>query len=283
MFGKTEARKVATRTSTERPRDALRRNQDNTTNNMVAQGPVMAVPAQARLTSRGCPVSSDADDVQPWSRTRTISERSVASSVSTDTSDTRHSLLYPPSPLPRRCSTLHPGTKFSGYQTSGEKRYTVEVRIKEVDLSTSYLCGDLIIYGLTPQYPELATYFDAEIVGDRYDFRTGKWNSSFDTDLEHWRRFEHFKAIEKQCVSGDYVHDVSNSDVIFMRWKERFIVPVQKESKLKGATFAGFYYICFNRRSGRIDGLYYHAESEMYQRLYLTLNEDRKFGSCEFR
>eukprot|EP00035_Acanthoeca_spectabilis_P020940 m.435411 g.435411 ORF g.435411 m.435411 type:complete len:246 (-) comp17845_c0_seq1:214-951(-) len=189
----------------------------------------------------------------------------------------------PPSPFPKRSSMLYPGTKFTGYQTSGDKRYTVEVRIKEVDLSTSYLCGDLVIHGLTPQYPELRTYFDAEIIGDRHDFRTGKWNSSFEVDLAHWRRFEAFTKIEKDALSKDYVHDFAKSDTIFMRWKERFIVPVQKADRLKGASFAGFYYICFNRRTGRIDGLYYHKQSEMYQRLYLTLQEDRKFGSCDFR
>eukprot|EP00037_Helgoeca_nana_P018843 m.181985 g.181985 ORF g.181985 m.181985 type:complete len:248 (-) comp24615_c1_seq1:113-856(-) len=189
----------------------------------------------------------------------------------------------PSSPLSKRCSTLYPGTKFTGYQTSGDKRYSVEVRIKEVDLAKSYLCGDLVIYGLTPQYPELATYFDAEIVGDRYDFKTGKWNSSYDVDLEHWRRFEPFKEIEKKRVEGGGGSAPGDSNIIFMRWKERFIVPVQKNDKLKGASFAGFYYICFNRSSGRIDGLYYHAKSEMYQRLYLTIEEDRKFGSCDFR
>jgi hypothetical protein len=68
-----------------------------------------------------------------------------------------------------------------------------------------------------------------------------------------------------------------------MRWKERFVVPGADESKLKGASFAGFYYICFNRRTGRIDGLYYHSQSEMYQRLSLTLDEDRKFATFDFR
>lgn len=195
-------------------------------------------------------------------------------------------MITPLSPTPaKRCSTLYPGTKFSGYQTSGTQRYKVEVRVKEVDLSKSYLCGDLVIHGLTREFPELMTYFDAEIIGERYSFCTGKWSSSRAVDLEHWRRFEPFAAIEARHSGGDVPHDFESSDSIFMRWKERFIVPDKsaKESKLRGASFEGFYYICFNRRRGRIDGLYYHPESERYQRLYLTLDEDRKFGSCDFR
>jgi len=234
------------------------------------------------LTSRGfvdAHISDDDDGKELHAKANAVSKKEIEPVANADP----ESPLPFHSPNPKRCSTLYPGTKFCGYQTSGEKRYNVEVRIKEVDLSTSYLCGDLVIYGLTPQYPELATYFDAEIIGDRYDFRTGKWNSTFDVDLQHWRRFEPFAEIEKEYTAGKYVHDISSSDIIFMRWKERFIVPVQKANKLKGASFAGFYYICFNRSTGRIDGLYYHAQSEMYQRLYLTLEEDRKFGICDFR
>ena len=78
--------------------------------------------------------------------------------------------------------------------------------MKEVDLSKSYLCGDLVIHGLTPAHPTLATFFDAEIVGDRYGFRTGKWNSSLEVDLLHWRRFEAFAAVEKEFKrTGVYV------------------------------------------------------------------------------
>lgn len=180
------------------------------------------------------------------------------------------------------CSSLRPGVTFSGYQTSGDKRYRVEVNIKDVDLERSSLCGDLVIHGLTPQYPKLSTFFDAEVVGDRHGFKTGKWDASWKTDLQHWRRFDKFAEVEDRCLDDDFVYDVAGSDMIFMRWKERFIMPVQR-TKLKGASFAGFYYICLNRRTGCIDGLYYHAQSEMYQRLYLALEETRAFQTYEFR
>lgn len=178
------------------------------------------------------------------------------------------------------CSTLYPGCRFKGYQTSGDKRYEVEVHIREVDLKQSYLCGDLTIRGLTAEYPELVTCFDAEVIGDRYQFETGKWKATRNIDMQHWRRFRAFEGME----AGGKTLDPAHSDHIFMRWKEQFLVPDNSDSLSGGgASFAGFYYICFRRDTGQIEGLYYHSLSEMYQRLVLNIVSERKFGTYEFR
>lgn len=49
---------------------------------------------------------------------------------------------------------------------------------------------------------------------------------------------------------------------IFMRWKEYFLVPDHRVKTINGASFEGFYYICFNQASGTITGIYFHAKSE---------------------
>lgn len=51
---------------------------------------------------------------------------------------------------------------------------------------------------------------------------------------------------------------------IFMRWKEYFLVPDHRVKTISGASFEGFYYICFNQFKGTISGIYYHAKSEKY-------------------
>jgi len=61
-------------------------------------------------------------------------------------------------------------------------------RAQHVDLQGSYLCGDLMIKGLTEQYPELTTFFEAEIIGVHHAFITGKWEASEKVDLQHWVR-----------------------------------------------------------------------------------------------
>jgi hypothetical protein len=49
---------------------------------------------------------------------------------------------------------------------------------------------------------------------------------------------------------------------LFMRWKEYFLVPDHRVRTISGASFEGFYYICFNQVSGGIEGIYFHAKSE---------------------
>jgi hypothetical protein len=56
--------------------------------------------------------------------------------------------------------------------------------------------------------------------------------------------------------------DLRDGDVVFMRWKEHFLVPDHRVEGITGASFAGFYYICYNKRTGDINGYYYHQSSE---------------------
>lgn len=47
-----------------------------------------------------------------------------------------------------------------------------------------------------------------------------------------------------------------------MRWKEYFLVPDHRVRTISGASFEGFYYICFNQVEGTVSGIYFHAKSE---------------------
>ena len=41
-----------------------------------------------------------------------------------------------------------------------------------------------------------------------------------------------------------------------MRWKEQFLVPDHRVKHIAGASFAGFYYICYSKRENTIEGFY---------------------------
>lgn len=47
-----------------------------------------------------------------------------------------------------------------------------------------------------------------------------------------------------------------------MRWKEYFLVPDHRVRSISGASFEGFYFICFNQVLGTISGIYFHSKSE---------------------
>ncbi|KAG0320948.1 hypothetical protein BGZ99_004231 [Dissophora globulifera] len=191
--------------------------------------------------------------------------------------------------MPTRTCHLYQGSKFLGKQRSGTHSYEVMVDIKDVNLLDSMLSGYLHIKGLTDEYPTLTTFFDAEIVGPEYSFLTRKWDANEATDEEHWKLLDP-KLLQPQqqdappLTLSDIKYDFRERDVIFMRWKEHFLVPDHHVKGIMGASFAGFYYICYHKLTGQINGYYYHQSSEKFQQLFLGhVQERNSFGSYEYR
>ncbi|KAH8827060.1 vacuolar import and degradation protein-domain-containing protein [Flagelloscypha sp. PMI_526] len=139
---------------------------------------------------------------------------------------------------------LYPGSIFEGQQQSGRTSYDVTVTICDVDFNSSFLCGYLCIRGLTPEFPELTTYFDAEIIGSRYGFLTDNGLSEERKDLEHWQRFAPFRHLKHELRQPRLTMPDRDRGAVFMRWKERFLVPDHRVESIHGASFAGFYYVC---------------------------------------
>ena|SRR5690554_1496326 len=124
------------------------------------------------------------------------------------------------------------------------------------------------------------------MIGPRYSFLTRRpeWESSDKNDFAHWTKFTPFRSIAAAAKEPDFVlEDFDKKEHIFMRWKEYFLVPDHRVRQIFGASFAGFYYICFNQGSGEVSGIYYHAKSEKFQRLELERVQERSWGKVEFR
>ncbi|KAH8995389.1 vacuolar import and degradation protein-domain-containing protein [Lactarius akahatsu] len=188
-------------------------------------------------------------------RSAVSSTPSVPSSIRSDISPLQHS----PAPDPYIDITrirmrsqghhcLYPGATFQGTQKSGRNSYDVTVSIVDVDFSSSFLCGYLCIRGLTDDWPELTTYFDAEIIGSRYGFLTRGWGADEDGDMVHWARFPAFRHVKNKLRPPHLTMD-GYPGAVFMRWKERFLVPDHRVQDINGASFAGFYYVCVDFNS----------------------------------
>ncbi|KAL6907272.1 vacuolar import and degradation domain-containing protein [Trichoderma evansii] len=205
---------------------------------------------------------------------------------------------YDATPMPSDCtyirkipisasSFLRPGSKFRGTQQSERQVYDVQVEIKHVDLRESFLCGYLRIQGLTEDHPTLTTYFEGEIIGTKYNFFTkhDDWGANYKVDISHWSKFSAFRPYQKIARKGPItITDLAQRDHIFMRWKEHFLVPDHRVRTIIGASFEGFYYICFNQVKGEISGIYFHSKSEKFQQLELKHVPDRGcFSAQEFR
>ncbi|KAI5993876.1 vacuolar import and degradation protein-domain-containing protein [Pisolithus albus] len=137
---------------------------------------------------------------------------------------------------------LYPGATFTGSQTCGRNSYSVTVTIVDVDLSSSFLCGYLCICGVTEDWPELTTYFDGEIMGNRHGFLTQKWEASEQVDMSHWQQFPAFHYVRNKLKRPRLTMPDRHRDTIFMRWKERFLIPDHKA--VSGLSFEGFCYVC---------------------------------------
>jgi len=139
---------------------------------------------------------------------------------------------------------LYPGASFQGTQKSDKNSYDVTVTIVDVDFASSFLCGYLRIRGLTDDWPELTTYFDAEIIGSRYGFLTQNWGATEQEDMIHWSRFPAFRHVKNELKKPHWTMSDRDRGAVFMRWKEKFLVPDHRVQDISGASFAGFYYVC---------------------------------------
>ncbi|KAL4766241.1 vacuolar import and degradation protein-domain-containing protein [Aspergillus foveolatus] len=265
---------------------------DSTPDNALSPGVVSPQPALSRADDAIARADSEPLKVEmdtsasPSSMSRAEDERAMgrmspsrrsANSSSAVTSSPNASLLsYEFSNirlLPNYTSSfLRPGSKFTGTQQSDRQVYNVDVEIKHVDMAESYLCGYLRIQGLTEDHPTLTTFFEGEIIGTKHTFKTRNesWGASEKTDMLHWARFPAWRPLAKQAKRSDFTYwDFAERDHIFMRWKEHFLVPDHRVRTISGASFEGFYYICFNQVEGTVSGIYFHAKSEKYQQLDL--------------
>ncbi|KAJ2692023.1 hypothetical protein H4R19_006236 [Coemansia spiralis] len=184
---------------------------------------------------------------------------------------------------PTPCHDLYSGSRFRGEQSNGVRSYNVTVALKYVDMGVPELCGHFTICGLTTELPVLTTFFDAQIIGTGGDtFITNQWSATIDDDRAHWSLFPSFQQHRSRFERCDFEYRLEPSDRhVFMRWKERFVVPNHKLNRINGASYEGFYYVCYDRELGTIMGYYYHKESDSNQRLTLTHEKQVSFAHLE--
>ena len=111
----------------------------------------------------------------------------------------------------------------------------------------------------------MTTYFEGEIIGNnKHSFATNhpEWGSSWKLDKKHWEKFPAYRQLSSADKSANSSPNLMRREHVFMRWKENFLVPDHRVRNLRGASYEGFYYICFSRVTGSITGIYFHAQSE---------------------
>eukprot|EP00834_Sanchytrium_tribonematis_P005443 NODE_329_length_9526_cov_0.701708.p2 type:complete len:307 gc:universal NODE_329_length_9526_cov_0.701708:5545-4625(-) len=187
---------------------------------------------------------------------------------------------------PTHFQCIHSGAKFVGVQQSGKTSYNVEITINDVQLDKSYVSGYIMIEGITKAVDKLTTFFDGEMIGKHHSFLTRKWQTNEEIDKMHWVKFPSFRTFKYDAVMNheDFEFDVrQNQDFVYFRFKEHFLVPDHHIQQIPGASFAGFYYICIQLSTQRIQGYYYHSSSQWFQKLDLRYQPAYISHEFEFR
>lgn len=67
----------------------------------------------------------------------------------------------------------------------------------------------------------MTTFFDGEIISERYPFLTRKWEADEEVDIKHWKKFGAFSTHFSKTFNSDSFDyaELRNSDFVFMRWK----------------------------------------------------------------
>lgn len=125
---------------------------------------------------------------------------------------------------------------------------------QDVNFPESSCSGYLSISHLTDAHPHLTTFFTGEIIGPQYGFITGaKYGATEHDDMRHWGRFEQFRRpatrgdmMQPELLFRDPLPDRTRGetmpkerDFVFLRIKERFLVPDHTVRDISGASFAG--------------------------------------------
>ncbi|KAH7583433.1 uncharacterized protein HLK63_K12001 [Nakaseomyces glabratus] len=143
------------------------------------------------------------------------------------------------------------------------------------------------------------------------------YKSDDQTDLEHWLNFPAFRELfiaqhanlvkEDEEATPDFKkkrqsintlaelfmenqtqnegRNYLNDRYIFMRWKEKFLVPDAFVENVDGASYDGFYYVVHDQLTGCMQGFYYHQDAERFQQLELVpckKAQDLCNSSCTF-
>ncbi|KAJ1868317.1 hypothetical protein LPJ78_000255 [Coemansia sp. RSA 989] len=186
------------------------------------------------------------------------------------------------------CSLLQPGMRFRGIQRVAPhirdpahnaytrlrgvslEQWDVQVEIQTVDMGRGSVSGLMMAINV-PRLPKtVVTCWKGEIVDFvNYTPLTAKWRARCSDDSRHWSLF----PAVRNCSETSIFVLTGVTKVSF----------VNAEPRETGLTIEGFYYVCMNRKTGAIDGVYFDPATQPYQRLTLNVdaNNGMSFASAE--
>ncbi|KAJ1737959.1 hypothetical protein LPJ72_000028 [Coemansia sp. Benny D160-2] len=193
------------------------------------------------------------------------------------------------------CALLRPGMRFRGVQKIAPARrnagniingvgrsmavaeieqWEVDVVVQAVDMQRGRVAGLMRAIDVPWMPRAVTTSWEGEIIDFvNHSPMTGKWLASPSDDQKYWALFSAVRSHPETFLQrwpprlwGRRMPRVLE-EYVFMRWKETAFVNVEQSET--GLSIDGFYYICMQRTTGRIDGVYFDLSTQPRQRLSL--------------
>jgi len=155
---------------------------------------------------------------------------------------------------------LESGARYRGNQLSSGGSFTIEMVIDAVDQQQEIVCGTFEIHNISDKYELLTTYFEGEMAGSIYPFTTEP-PSATNPDIIHWKLFPEWRM---EYANAGSAYDIANSDFVYIKIKELFILPDPKSRSIPGASIDGHYYCCYYRNLDCFAGHYYYRNTSNF-------------------
>lgn len=150
---------------------------------------------------------------------------------------------------------LESGARYSGEQLTNGGSFRIEMIVDIVDTEQEFVCGTFEIHNISDRHELLTTYFEGEIVGNIYPF-TREACSVANPDIIHWRLFPEWK---REYMDGAY--SIADSDFLYIKIKELFLLPDPMRTAVPGASIDGHYYCCYYKALDCFAGHYYYKNT----------------------
>ncbi|EOB14602.1 hypothetical protein NBO_22g0004, partial [Nosema bombycis CQ1] len=116
---------------------------------------------------------------------------------------------------------LEMGALYSGEQLTNTGSFKIEMKIDSIDLDQEIMYGTFQIYNITDKYELLSSFFESIIIGSKHSF------NETESDTVHWGMFPEWRS---------NFETNNNSEFIYMKIKELFLLPDPKIKSIPGAS-----------------------------------------------
>ncbi|KAK1349020.1 vacuolar import and degradation protein [Hamiltosporidium tvaerminnensis] len=170
-------------------------------------------------------------------------------------------------------SGIENGAFYEGEQMTPTGPFKIDMKVELIQLRQGFLCGVFRIYNLTKEHDLLITYFEGEIMGTYTNPFLPALTSEAEDDILHWNKFPEW---ELNYISEPESYDYEANNFLYIKIKERFLLPDPSIKNIPGASIEGLYYCRYSKQKDFFSGFYFYKNYTSNTSQHLKLQRTKK-------